>query len=190
MNMRDINFLTPEYKEKLGVSQNLKKAILIVGVFLLINGAIFFGVYLKQKNFEKNIHETKREIAFNQEEIKKLEMEIEKIPDLTDKIEIIEEIFSDKKTRISEVLYTIQTLAPKNIWVDSLYHEGGKVRIKGISYLNSEMTAEQNLYDFEDKLIESGDFSQVTHDYLKIEERDGNKVMAFEFSLVISDEEE
>ncbi|ADO83594.1 PilN domain-containing protein [Ilyobacter polytropus] len=190
MNMRDINFLTPEYKEKLGVSQNLKKAVLIAGVFFLINGAIFFGIHMKQKNLEKNIHETKREIAFNQEEIKKLEVEIGKIPDLTDKIEIIEEIFSDKKTRISEVLYTIQTLAPENIWVDTMHHEGGNVRIKGISYLNSEMTPEQNLYDFEDKLIESGDFSQVKHDYLKIEERDGNKVMAFEFSLVISDEEE
>ncbi len=190
MSMRDINFLTPEYREKLGISQNLRKAMLIAGVFFLIQGLVFIGVTLKQNSLEKKIQETKREIAFNEEEIKKIEMEIGKIPDLTDKIEIIEEIFSEKKTRISEVIYTVEKLAPENVWVDSLYHEGGNVRIKGITYLNSEMTAEQNLYDFENRLIESGEFSQVKHDYLRVEDRDGNKVMAFEFSLVISDEEE
>lgn len=190
MSMKSINFLTPEYKERLGISRNIKKMMMVLLFFFLIHGIVFIGVQLKQNSLEKEIQETKRETVFNQEEIKKLEAEIGKIPDLTNKIEIIEEIFSDKKSRISEVLYTIQKLAPENIWVDSLHHEGGNVRIKGISYLNSEMTSEQNLYDFEDKLIESGEFSKVRHDYLRVEDRDGNKVMAFEFSLVISEEEE
>jgi type IV pilus assembly protein PilN len=188
--MRNINFLTPEYKERLGISKNIKKMMMILMFFFLIHTLVFIGVHLKQNKIDKAIQETKRETVFNQEEIKKLENEIGKIPDLTNKIEIIQEIFAEKKTRISEILYTIQKLAPENIWVDSLYHEGGNVRIKGISYLNSEMTAEQNLYDFENKLIESGDFSKVIHDYLRVEDRDGNKVMAFEFSLVISEEEE
>jgi type IV pilus assembly protein PilN len=115
-----------------------------------------------------------------------LTLESKKETNLGVKIEIIEDIFSQKNLRVSEIFRSLEGNIPKNVWIQSLVYEGKEIRIKGFSFKDNESkSSEGNAYYFEERMLDSELYRDVTLNYLKKSSKYGEKIDEFEYVLVL-----
>ena len=113
-------------------------------------------------------------------------MDSKKETNLGVRIEIIEDIFSQKNLRVSEIFRSLEENIPENVWIQSLVYEEKEVRIKGFSFKNNESkSSEENAYYFEEKMLDSKIYKSVTLNYLKKSSKYGEKINEFEYVLVL-----
>jgi len=181
--MYDINFLTEEYKEKLNL-ENFGKNCLVgfmAGAMLLYGISHF--IKKNHKRVRNNITRVNQEIANAEKKTKETEIKIKEVPDFTNKISIIEDVFENKDLRFSEVFYSLKKNTPKNVWLSSLSYEDGKINIRGVAFENLELSAEKNAYEFEKRMLLSGSYTGVTLEKLTTAEKYGNKVVEFDYRM-------
>lgn len=187
--MINVNFLTPEYKLKLLLKQILRMGSFFVLVILLFE--IGVSQYLQKKidNKEKNIRDYKAKTLSNNTERINIEKKRKEIPDLTDKIQILEEMFSKKNLRFSEVIYNLKENTPKKVWYTDLNYKNSNLVIKGYASddKSTDTNSELNVYKLERNLKESGKYSGVKGEYLKQIDLKGNTVNIFQYELNVLD---
>jgi len=188
--MYDINFLTPEYQEKLRRNNLIRRCSFVLGVLLAIELIVFSGLSLWNNSIEDNLAFERQEIAAKEQEIDELKKKMSEIPDLTDKIAVIEDLFKNENFRISEVIKSLDENAPTNIWFNKMNYNSGAINLSGMSYQNWELglTSEENLYQFEKNLIDSGFYSRVHHEFTRAGEQNGHKISNFQFKLEMRDQ--
>lgn len=184
--MNQMNFLTKEYKNKLGREEQIRKCFGIFIIVFLILYIVSFGIGRIENSIQQKINIENIEIAKNKKRIKELTLESQKTTNLGVKIEIIEDIFSQKNLRVSEIFHSLEGNIPKNVWIQSLVYEGKEVRIKGFSFKNNEFkSSEENAYYFEERMLDSELYRSVTLNYLKKSSKYGEKINEFEYVLVL-----
>lgn len=183
--MYDINFLTPEYKEKLKRSNLIRRCMVILGAIALVELIVFTGLFIWNGSIEDDLERERLEIANKEKRIAQLQKEMSEIPDLTDKIVVIEDLFKNENFRISEVIQSLDENTPTNLWFNTMNYDNGKIKLSGKSYQNWELglTSEENLYQFEKNLIESNLYKVVHHEMTRSAEQNKNKVNDFQFEL-------
>jgi len=184
--MNQMNFLTKSYKDKLEIEEYFRKCLAIfIGVFMILYIASF-GIERIENSIQKKINIENAQIAEKNKRIKKLTLDSKKKTDIGLQIAIIEGILSEKNLRVSEIFHSLDGNVPKNVWIESLVYEGKEVRIKGFSYKDSNSrTSEDNAYYFEEKMLDSKLYSNVTLNYLKKSTKYGEKANAFEYVMVL-----
>ena len=183
--MYKMNFLTPEYKEKLRRNNLIRKCGFVLGVILIVELVLFSGLSLWNNSIKNNIADERQEIALKEKEIAQIEKQMGEIPDLTDKIAVIEDLFKNENFRISEVIRSLEESVPRNLWFNKMNYNEGSINLSGVSYQNWELglTSEENLYQFEKTLIESELYKNVHHEFTRSSEQNTNKVNNFQFRL-------
>lgn len=183
--MYDINFLTPEYREKLKRSNLLRRCGIILGAVAAAEFIVFIGLFLWNGSIENKLEAERASVAAKEKSIAKLNKDMSEIPDLTDKIVVIEDLFKNENFRISEVLQSLEKNTPRNLWFNSLNYDNGRISLKGVSFKNWEegLTSEENLYRFEKNLIESGMYRRVHHEMTRSSIRNEYRVNDFQFQL-------
>ncbi|OQY42080.1 MAG: hypothetical protein B6227_03270 [Fusobacteriia bacterium 4572_74] len=182
--MNQMNFLTKEYKNRLEIEEYFRKCLGGFIMVFLILYVTFFGIKMVESSVQKKINIERIEIAEKNKRIKQLTLESKKETNLGAKIEIIEDIFSQKNLRVSEIFRSLDGNVPKNVWIQSLVYEGTEVRIKGFSFKDQETkSSEENAYYFEERMLDSEVYKNVTLNYLKKSIKYGEKVDEFEYVL-------
>ncbi|MGB6128524.1 MAG: PilN domain-containing protein [Psychrilyobacter sp.] len=184
--MNQMNFLTKKYKNRLEIEEYFRKCLgIFIGIFLIIY-LTSFGVERIEESVQKKISIEKVEIAEKNKRIKELTINSEKETNLGVEIEIIEDIFSQKNLRVSEIFHSLDENVPKNVWINSLIYEGKVVRIKGFSFKDNQLkSSEDNAYFFEERMLDSKLYKSVTLNYLKKASKYGGKINEFEYILVL-----
>jgi len=184
--MNQMNFLTKEYKNRLEIEEHFRKCL---GIFIIVFLALYivsFGIGRIENSVQKKINIENAAIAENNRRIKQLTIDSKKETNLGVKIEIIEDIFSQKNLRVSEIFRSLEGNIPKNVWIKSLVYEGKEVRIKGFSFKDYESkSSEKNAYYFEERMLDSEVYKSVTLNYLKKSSKYGEKINEFEYILVL-----
>lgn len=183
--MINVNFLTPEYKLKLLLKQIFRMGSFFVLVILLFEIGISQYLQGKIDKKEAKIKDYKTQIAkYNTDRID-LENKRKQIPDLTDKIQILEEMFSKKNLRFSEVIYNLKENTPKKVWYTDLNYKNSTLAIKGYASddKSTDTNSELNVYKLERNLKESGKYGSVKGEYLKQIDLKGNAVNVFQYEL-------
>lgn len=187
--MLDVNFLTPEYKMKLKLEKLTKSIMtLFLVIFLLeFSGFMVFNVIIK--NVENKIAAEKVQTGEFDKSRKEYIAKSQALPDLTSKIQIIEDIFAQQNLRFSEILYSINERTPHNIWFTGLRYDNTNLNLKGVSYYNPllNLSSEKNIYFLESNLNDSGKYDNIKVDFIKLEQDDGNKIDVFEMNLVLKE---
>ncbi len=183
--MYDINFLTDDYLRRLKRNQNIRRYSLMIGSVTLLELFIFIFLFTWNNSIESDLGKEQKSVISKEKNIAKIKVEMEAIPDLTDKIDVLNDIFTNKKFRISEVIKDLDENTPDNIWFNSITYEDGVISLDGGSYRNIRLglSSEENLYLFEKKLIESGAYKSIIHDMTRVEGIAGDKIVYFRFQL-------
>lgn len=184
--MNHMNFLTKEYKDRLEIEEHFRKCLgILIIVFLVLYG-VSFGIKKIENSIQKKINIENSEIEKNNKMIKQLTLDSKKETNLGVKIEIIEDIFSQKNLRVSEIFRSLEGNIPKNVWIESLIYEGKEIRIKGFSFKDAEVkSSEKNAYYFEERMLDSKLYKSVTLNYLKKSNKYGEKINEFEYILIL-----
>jgi type IV pilus assembly protein PilN len=187
--MLEVNFLTQEYKLKLKLEKLFKNVLTVVLIIFLIE----FSGFLVFKGLIKNVEgkiaiEKKVKQNFNKTKTEYVEKS-KALPDLTNKIQIVEDIFAQQNLRFSEILYSINKKTPDNIWYTNLRYDKNVVSLKGVSYYNPllNLSSEKNIYFLESSLNESGKYERIRVDFIKLEKQEENKVNKFEVNLQLKE---
>ncbi|MEI6857283.1 PilN domain-containing protein [Psychrilyobacter sp.] len=184
--MKRMNFLTEEYKDRLEIEEQLRKCFGIFVIVFLVLYVVSFGIQRIENSVQKKINIENAEMAENNKRMKQLTLESKNGTNLGVKIEIIEDIFSQKNLRVSEIFRSLEGNIPKNVWIQSLVYEGKEVRIKGFSFKDNESkSSENNAYYFEERMLDSELYGSVTLNYLKKSSKYGEKINEFEYVLVL-----
>jgi len=184
--MNQINFLTKEYEEKLEKEEQIRKCFGVFIMVFLVLYTVSFGIGRIENSIQKKINLENIEVAENNKKIRQLTLESKKETNLGVKIEIIEDIFSQKNLRVSEIFYSLERNIPNNVWIQNLVYEGKEVRIKGFSFKDNESkSSEDNAYYFEERMLDSKLYRSVTLNYLKKSSKNGEKINEFEYILVL-----
>ena len=184
--MNQMNFLTKKYKNKLEIEEYFRKYF---GIFLIVFFILYLvslGIGRVENSIQKKINIENSQIAEKNKSIKQLTSDSKKETNLGIKIEIIEDIFSQKNLRVSEIFRSLEGNVPKNVWIQSLVYEGKEVRIKGFAFKDNESkSSENNAYYFEERMLDSGFYKTVTLNYLKKSNKYGEKINEFEYVLIL-----
>jgi type IV pilus assembly protein PilN len=185
--MNNMNFLTEKYKEKLEIEEHFRKYAIIVFMAFIGLYLISFAIGRIENSVQKQINIENNQIAMNQKRMKQLTQDSTKETNLGVQIEIIEDIFSQKNLRVSEIFKSLDGNVPKNVWLQSLIYEGNEVRIRGFSFRdNISKTSEENAYYFEKRMLDSGLYKSVELNYLKKGTKYGDKINEFEYVLILN----
>jgi len=184
--MNNMNFLTKKYKEKLELEEIMRKNILIFLMVLLVLYVISLGIKQIDGKIQNEIDIENVYIDSNQEKIEELNSNPPQGIELEEKLKLVEEIFSEKDMNISQIFKTLDGIIPSNVWINSLIYNDKTVRIKGISYGKREdKNLEKKIYSFEEKMLASGIYKNVSLNYLKNSIKDGEKINEFEYILIL-----
>lgn len=183
--MIDINFLTPEYKFKL-MFKNMGK-FMILFLLIILGVLLSANIYLKEMLREKNIEITgiNAKIKKINEQTKSVKAKMKEIPDLTNSIQIVEDIFSQENLRISEILFTMQEEIPSKVYLYSLTYDGENIRFNGKAEINSKekRNSYENVFQFERNLKDSGKFVNIEADYIRMTGSGKNETSEFAYDM-------
>lgn len=168
--MIDINFLTPEYKFKL-MFKNIAKIIVVATLVLasiLISVNIYLNNIIKEKKSE--IARLEKNIKTVNESTNGVRTKMKEIPDLTNSIQIVEDIFSKENLRISEILFTLQEKIPLGVYLSSLTYDGENITFNGKAEVNkkNKLNSYENVFQLERNLKNSGKFKNIEADYIRM----------------------
>ncbi len=183
-----VNFLTQEYKSKLFFSKFSKLSLSLILIFVAINlGANLSLDYVINRKNDK-ISSIRTEISQVEKDTKAKKAETNNIEDLTNKIQILEDIRNQKKYGFSEVLFQLQETIPDKVWLTSLSYSGDKLIIKGKSGENrrKKLSAEKNLLLFERNLKTAQGYAIVVPEYSRAQEIKGSKVQEFQYIITLN----
>lgn len=187
----ELNFLTKDYKSKL----EMEKMFKIAAAAVIVVVAAEFGAlqYIKVET-EKKVASIVEKNKQKEEAIAAKAVEESKrkgIPDLSDKIGIVEDIFAQQNTRFSEVLYQIKKSTPGKVWFTGIDYKEGKIMVNGTAADNNRdgMSSEISVFTLEKNLKNSDLFSDVKAEYVKSSDELGNPVNTFQYELTVKGEE-
>ena len=183
-----VNFLSPEYRQKIFI----KKLSQTTMVVILIFSMVLLGINFVLKNIVSTKEAQKTQIMNDIEainvEIKRLEDENAKIPNLANKIKVLDDILNQKKYGFSEVLFRLVQNVPSGIWLDSLNYDGKTMVLKGFANKSRGLSAERNMLSFEQNLRETASYIDVAPEYAKVVEKDGNEIKEFKITIILADQ--
>lgn len=187
----ELNFLTKDYKSKL----EMEKMFKIAAIAVIVVVAAEFGAlqYIKTET-EKKVASIVEKNKQKEEAVAAKAVEESKrkgIPDLSDKIGIVEDIFAQQNTRFSEVLYQIKKSTPGKVWFTGVDYKEGKIMVNGTAADNNRdgMSSEISVFTLEKNLKNSDLFSDVKAEYVKSSDELGNPVNTFQYELTVKGEE-
>lgn len=191
VNTLKLNFLSKEYRSKQETEKMIKIALIaamVVGI-----GEVGITQLIKGETEKKvvSIQEYQKKEKDAVAEKQKLEEQRKGIPDLSKKIQIVEDIFSQQNTRFSEILYQIKKSTPGRVWFTGVDYKEGKIMVNGTAADNNRdgMTSEISVFTLEKNLKNSGLFSDVKAEYVKSSDELGNSVNTFQYELTVKGEE-
>ena len=136
-----------------------------------------------ERKYKNRTSEKRSEVLVLNKKYKKIKFKSDALPDLSDKIKVLEDIFENKEKRVSEIMYFLDQNMPESIWLTNLSYNGEEFIIEGYSFKEYTESSEHVLYGFEKKLIGSEYFSTVILDNITEEELNGNSVKKFRYEL-------
>jgi Tfp pilus assembly protein PilN len=185
-----VNFLSPEYRQKIFLRKFARFAMLVVA--LIVIAVLAGGMVLKGQVDDKIsqrdlIIKDIADIKAKTEEIKKA---TGSIVDLSNKIQILDDILNQKKYGFSEVLYRLQQNIPEGVWLKSLKYDGKTLVLNGLSNGNSAkgLSAERNLLTFERNLRETPSYLEIVPEYSKLTVVNGNELKEFKITITLASE--
>lgn len=191
VNTLKLNFLSKEYRSKQETEKMIKIALIaamVVGI-----GEVGITQLIKGETEKKvvSIQEYQKKEKDAVAEKQKLEEQRKGIPDLSKKIQIVEDIFSQQNTRFSEILYQIKKSTPGRVWFTGVDYKEEKIMVNGTAADNNRdgMTSEISVFTLEKNLKNSGLFSDVKAEYVKSSDELGNSVNTFQYELTVKGEE-
>ena len=191
VNTLKLNFLSKEYRSK-QETENMIKIALIAAMVVGI-GEVGITQLIKGETEKKvvSIQEYQKKEKDAVAEKQKLEEQRKGIPDLSKKIQIVEDIFSQQNTRFSEILYQIKKSTPGRVWFTGVDYKEEKIMVNGTAADNNRdgMTSEISVFTLEKNLKNSGLFSDVKAEYVKSSDELGNSVNTFQYELTVKGEE-
>lgn len=191
VNTLKLNFLSKEYRSK-QETENMIKIALIAAMVVGI-GEVGITQLIKGETEKKvvSIQEYQKKEKDAVAEKQKLEEQRKGVPDLSKKIQIVEDIFSQQNTRFSEILYQIKKSTPGRVWFTGVDYKEEKIMVNGTAADNNRdgMTSEISVFTLEKNLKNSGLFSDVKAEYVKSSDELGNSVNTFQYELTVKGEE-
>lgn len=185
-----VNFLSPEYRQKIFLRKFASFAMLVVTfiVVIVLAGGLAIKQKLENKVTERDtIVKSIEEVKLKMTDVKKATASIE---DLTNKIQILDDILNQKKYGFSEVLYRLQQNVPDGVWLKSLRYDGKKLILNGLSNKNNSLglSAERNLLFFEKNLRDTPSYIEILPEYSKLTEVNGNELKEFKITITLANE--
>ena len=185
-----VNFLSPEYRQKIFLRKFATFAMLVVTlivVSILAGGLVLAGQIDEKKAQRDAIINDIATIKAKTEEIKNATASI---ADLSNKIQILDDILNQKKYGFSEVLYRLQENIPEGVWLKNLKYDGKILVLNGLANNNSAkgLSADRNLLVFERNLRETPSYINIVPEYAKLTEVNGNELKEFKITITLANE--
>lgn len=185
-----VNFLSPEYRQKIFLRKFATFGAFVVTLIMaiLIVGGIFLKMQITEKTAQLGMIENDVvSIKKKTEEIKSATASIE---DLSNKIQILDDILNQKKYGFSEVLYRLQENVPDRVWLKSLTYDGKTIVVNGLANANpaKNLSSERNYLAFERNLRESPSYDTVVPEYLKTTVINGEELKEFKLTITLINE--
>lgn len=176
-----VNFISKEYKNKIMNEKfaQIGIAAAIVIFAAIIGGTIYMDMMIKKAKAE--IVQKEEEIRGMDTEIQKVKKEISAIPDLSDKLNMLNDLFAQSNLRFSEILLNLMKNTPSTVWFNDFTYKEDKISMRGISM--SEIAA----FEMERNLKDTGFFTTVMQDYIRDIEINKNPVKEFQYNCVLKD---
>lgn len=182
-----VNFLSPEYRQKIFLRKFATFAAFVVTMtvaFILIGG-IVLQTQITQKTVQRDM--IQNEIVALKAKTEEIKNATASIADLSNKIQILDDILNQKKYGFSEVLYRLQENVPDKVWLKSLAYDGKVLTVNGLANSNEakNLTAERNLLVFERNLRESPSYLSIVPEYSKTTEVNGEELKEFKITITL-----
>ena len=199
--MIDVNFITPEYKLKLFIYRMLQFTVLVMGLIIILEISGYLVVDKMAKAKIGQIAVTTSSIQKTRVNKAKLEKEKQEIPDLSNKIQILEDLFLQENMRFSEILYSLKESTPSKIWYTDMRLQEGRILVKGYASdrwikidngrdkeptLKIDIPAEIAILNLGRNLKDSKKFESVETGYIINQVVLGNNVKGFQMSMEVS----
>jgi len=185
-----VNFLSPEYRQKIFIRKFATFAAFVVT--LIIAAVLLGGVFLNAQIVEKTSQRdaTQNDIVEIKKKTEEIKSATASIEDLSNKIQILDDILNQKKYGFSEVLYRLQENVPDRVWLKSLTYDGKIIVINGLANSNPAkgLSAERNYLAFERNLRESPSYESIVPEYLKTTESNGDELKEFKVTVTLISE--
>ncbi len=182
--MKNINFLTKRYKEKLELEEYIRKSGGIILIFLILIYLGILGITPIENNLKISTSAQEQRIENITNNIEAIKIKSEQEDSIDIEIKRIEKILSKEDVKIYKLLEILENSISRGMVLESFVYQNGEIRIKGIDS-NFEKNIRGNIYSFEKKLIDSNKFQEVKLSYLKEELRVGKKIKEFEYILIL-----
>jgi len=185
-----VNFLSPEYRQKIFLRKFATFAALVVTI--IVACMLITGLFLQAKITEKVAQREaiQNDIVAIKTKAEEIKNATASIADLSNKIQILDDILNQKRYGFSEVLYRLQENVPEKIWLKSLTYDGKVLIVNGIANSNpaKDLTAERNLLVFERNLRESPSYENIVPEYSKTIDMNGEELKEFRISITLINE--
>ena len=159
----------------------------IIVVVVLAGGLVLKGQVNDKISQRDLIVKDITDVKIKTEEIKKATASI---ADLSNKIQILDDILNQKKYGFSEVLYRLQQNVPEGVWLKNLKYDGKTLVLNGLSNSNvaKGLSADRNLLTFERNLRETPSYLEIVPEYSKLTEVNGNELKEFKITITLASE--
>lgn len=185
-----VNFLSPEYKQKIFLRKFATFAALVVILIVISILAVNFVLNGKIEEKIKQRDDIVNQINEIKKETEKIKADTQSIEDLSNKIQILDDILNQKKYGFSEVLYRLQQNVPDKVWLKSLTYDGKILVVQGYANNNpaTGLSAERNLLSFERNLRGTPSYSSIVPEYSKSIIQDGTELKEFKITITLISE--
>lgn len=177
----NVNFVSKEYKNKV-MNEKFAKLGIMAAIFIfagIIGGIVYMDMMIKSARAETAGKEA--EITKLDGEISEVKKKIAGVPDLSDKVNMLNDLFAQSNLRFSEILLNLMKNTPSSVWFNDFTYKDNNVSLRGVSM--SEIAA----FEMERNLKDTGFFTTVMQDYIRDVEINKNKVKEFQYNCVLKD---
>lgn len=185
-----VNFLSLEYRQRIFLRKFATFAMLVVTliVVVVLAGGLVLKGQIDDKITQRDL--IVKDIADVKIKTEKIKKATASIADLSNKIQILDDILNQKKYGFSEVLYRLQQNVPEGVWLKNLKYDGKTLVLNGLSNSNDAkgLSAERNLLTFERNLRETPSYLEIIPEYSKLTEVNGNELKEFKITITLASE--
>lgn len=184
-----VNFLSVEYRQKIFLRKFATFAGLVLT--LIVVSIMAVGLVLDDKITKKIADRDAllNDIMAIKAKTVDIKKSTESILDLSNKIQIIDDILNQKKYGFSEVIYRLQQNVPEGVSLKSLTYDGTNLVINGVATENSSkgLSAERNLLSFERNLRDTPSYYNIIPEYSKAV-NNGEDMREFKMTITLINE--